>query len=62
MQLVEHKIRVIFNDSDDRDVKMRIVDCANLAKSRELGREIAQWLAKGVGYQIKSITISCVCR
>ena len=62
MQLVEHKIRVIFKDARDRDVKMRVVDCADLAKSRELGREIAQWLAKGVGYQIESITVTCVRR
>lgn len=58
MQLVEHIIRVIFKDNRDCDVKMRIVDCADPVKSRALGREIAQWLAKGVGYQIESITLS----
>ena len=58
MQLVEHIVRVIFIDNGNCDVKTRMVNCANTVESRALGREIAKWLAKGVGYKVESITLS----
>lgn len=63
-QLVKHLVRVRFyrpiGGGDWRtahELVTRTVDCANAVASRALGREIAEWMAQGVGYRVESETL-----
>lgn len=59
MQLIDHKMRVRFLQNGDvkREV---IVQCADTEQSRQIGRDIGQWMARGVGAKVESETITCV--
>lgn len=51
-----------FNNVHDVSIKLRQVDCADIEQSRAIGREIAQWMATGVGYRVESKTVELVRR
>ena len=58
MQLVKHIMRVQFRGPyEEFNSYERTVNCADIELSRNLGREIAVWMAKGVGYSVESTTL-----
>lgn len=57
MQLVKHIMRVQFRGQYGEFVYERTVNCADIELSRQLGREIAVWMTKGVGYSVESTTL-----
>lgn len=59
-QLLHHILRVKFIDPFNTVDHVHHYDVAGIDRSRQCGREIAQWLAKGPGYQIHSETISMI--
>lgn len=55
-QLVSHNIRVKFIDPFNTVDHVCHYNVADINISRQCGREIGQWLAKGPGYQVHSET------
>ena len=57
-QLTKHIMHVYFFTDKDWDVPAQIakVDCADIDRSRVLGREIGGGMARGVGDRVESIT------
>lgn len=58
-QLTKHIMHVYFYTNKDWDAPAHIsvVDCADADRSRVLAHDIAQWMARGVGYRVESETI-----
>lgn len=59
-QLTKHIMHVYFFEPERRAFNhshCRRVDCADAFESRILGREIAEWMARGVGYRVESETL-----
>jgi hypothetical protein len=59
-QLIHHNIRVKFIDPSNIVIIALHYDVADINISRQCGREIGEWLAKGPGYQIHSETVSMI--
>jgi hypothetical protein len=59
-QLTKHIMRVRFysNPAFPMEIDAQAtVDCADINESRALGRRIAEWMARGVGYRVESETM-----
>lgn len=55
-QLVNHVIEVeYYHPNHGYDSRMTY-QVADIEESRRCGREIAFWLARGVGYEVRSVT------
>jgi hypothetical protein len=56
-QLIQHEIKITFIDPVGNQLT-KYYDVADIQTSRSLGREIGQWMARGVNYKVISTTTS----